>query len=313
MHDVTTAAPARPTYKLGALIPFALMHLLPLGALYTGADPVDWLVCLGLYYVRMVGITAGFHRYFSHRAYKLGRVSQFLLAFLGTAAAQKGPLWWAAHHRHHHKYSDAPEDLHSPRQSGFWWSHLGWILSTENDETQWDRIQDFAKYPELRWLNRHFLVPPTLLGVATFLVGGWSMLFVGFFLSTALLYHGTFVINSLAHVVGWRRFETTDTSRNSFILALITCGEGWHNNHHHYQSSANQGFFWWELDVSYYLIRLAEFVGLAWDVRTPPAHALTRNRISMMRADEVALQKARAAAIAAAEAAEDAVRSPRTV
>jgi len=259
-------------------IPFILVHLMPLGALWTGVHLGDALLCLALYYVRMFFITAGYHRYFAHRSYKLGRGMQFLMAFGGATAAQKGVLWWAGHHRNHHKYSDTPKDIHSPKR-GFWWSHMGWIVCDKYEDTPVDRIKDFTKYPELRFLNRFHLLPPTLLGLAVYLFGGWSAVFTGFFLSTVLLYHGTFTINSLSHVFGRRRYATSDTSRNSFLLALVTLGEGWHNNHHYYQSTANQGFFWWEIDVSYYVLRVLSWVGLARDLRTPPRHVLEKNRI----------------------------------
>jgi stearoyl-CoA desaturase (delta-9 desaturase) len=264
--------------------PFVAVHFIPLFAFITGVTLFDVALCFGLYVARMFFITAGYHRYFSHRAYKMGRVMQFLMAWGGASAAQKGPLWWAAHHRHHHKFSDQPEDLHSPLK-GFYWSHLGWILCRKYQPTDLDAIKDFAKYPELRWLNRNYLVPPILLGVACFAAGGWSALVIGFFLSTVITYHCTFFINSLAHVMGSRRYATQDTSRNSFALAVITLGEGWHNNHHHYQSTANQGFFWWEIDISYYVLRALSLVGLVRDLRTPPKRLLTAHRIQDGYAD----------------------------
>jgi len=260
-------------------LPFFVLHFMPLFALVTGVTAFDLALCAALYLTRMFFITAGYHRYFSHRAYKMGRVMQFLMAFGGATAGQKGPLWWAAHHRHHHKFSDLPEDIHSPRK-GFWWSHVGWIVCRKYQPTDLNAIKDFAKYPELRWIDKYYLVPPTVLGVACFVAGGWSALVVGFFLSTVLTYHGTFVINSLAHVFGRRRYATTDTSRNSLLLALITLGEGWHNNHHHYQSTANQGFFWWEIDISYYALRALNLVGLVHDLRTPPRHILSKQLVS---------------------------------
>jgi stearoyl-CoA desaturase (delta-9 desaturase) len=258
-------------------IPFFLVHLAPLGLLWTGVRPADlWLVA-GLYFGRMFFITAGFHRYFAHHAYRTSRAMQFVLAFCASSSCQKGVLWWAAHHRTHHRYSDTAQDIHSPKR-GFWWSHVGWILCRKYQATDFERIRDFAKYPELVWLNRYHLVPGVLLGAACFLLGGWHSLFA-FFLSTVLLYHGTFTINSLMHLWGTRRYETSDTSRNSFLLALITMGEGWHNNHHYYQSTANQGFFWWELDVSYALLKALRALGLVWDLRTPPAHVLVAHRV----------------------------------
>ncbi|HCU24843.1 MAG TPA: hypothetical protein DF383_07485, partial [Deltaproteobacteria bacterium] len=213
-------------------LPFLVAHLLPLAALWTGAAWQDWVICLALYWGRMFFITAGYHRYFAHRGYKLGRVMQFLMAFGAMTSSQKGVLWWSGYHRHHHRYSDQPEDVHSPKK-GFWWSHVGWIMCAKFHKPDHDLIPDFAKYPELRFLDRAWILPPLLLALAVFLIGGWSALWIGFFLSTVLLWHSTFTINSLAHVFGRRRFATTDTSRNSFWLALLTMGEGWHNNHHH--------------------------------------------------------------------------------
>jgi stearoyl-CoA desaturase (delta-9 desaturase) len=195
---------------------------------------------------------------------------QFFMAFLGTLATQKGVLWWAAHHRRHHKLSDQPGDVHSVRLDGFWHSHMLWILTRQHAQTDWDRIKDFSKYPELRWLNKYFLVPPIALAVALYLIGGGWALTWGFFVSTVLLWHGTFTINSLSHVWGSRRYVTTDDSRNNAVLAIITLGEGWHNNHHYYQRAVNQGFYWWEVDISYYVIKMFSWVGLAHDLHKPP-------------------------------------------
>jgi stearoyl-CoA desaturase (delta-9 desaturase) len=231
-------------------------------------------LALGMYAVRMFGLTAGFHRYFAHRSYKTNRVFQFALALLGTLAVQKGPLWWAAHHRAHHKYSDTPRDIHSAKQHGFWWSHVKWILVRRFEGTDFDRIKDFADYPELMWLNRFFLIPPIALAALLFAVGGAWALVWGFFVSTTLLWHGTFCVNSLAHLVGRRRYATDDDSRNSFSIALITLGEGWHNNHHHYQRSERQGFFWWELDVTHLVLTVLSWFGIVRDLHAPPAHVL---------------------------------------
>jgi stearoyl-CoA desaturase (delta-9 desaturase) len=265
-------------------IPYLLIHLIPIAIVWTGVTPFDIALCAALYAVRMFFVTASYHRYFAHRSYKMGRVMQFLMAVGGTTAIQKGPLWWAGNHRHHHKYSDQPEDVHSPMK-GLFWSHMGWIMCRKFEETPTHLIKDFAKFPELRWLDRHHLVPPVTLGVIVFLVGGWSALVVGFFLSTILCWHCTYFINSLTHLFGRRRYVTTDTSRNSLILALITFGEGWHNNHHYYQSSVNQGFFWWEIDVSYYMLRVLSWVGLVSELRTPPEHVLSANRLRDGHAD----------------------------
>ncbi|EAU66219.1 delta 9 acyl-lipid fatty acid desaturase [Stigmatella aurantiaca DW4/3-1] len=230
---------------------------------------MDVLVCLALYVIRMWGVTAGYHRYFSHRAYKTNRVFQFILALVATSSAQKGVLWWAANHRHHHRESDTELDIHSPLHKGFWWSHMGWIMCPKYEQTRFEAIKDFARFPELRFLNRFFLLPPIALAVALYFIGGFSMLVWGFFVSTTLLYHGTFTINSLSHIFGNRRYRTTDTSKNNWLLALITLGEGWHNNHHYYQNTANQGWFWWEVDISYYSLKVLSWMRVVSDLRTP--------------------------------------------
>lgn len=255
-------------------VPFFAAHLACFAAFFVEFNWWYPLLALGLYYARMFFVTAGYHRYFSHRSFKTGRVFQFILAFMAMTSSQKGVLWWAAHHRHHHRYSDTEEDLHSPTLRGFWWSHVGWILSDRYDKTEVELIRDFYKYPELRWLNRNFLVPPVALAVVLFMAGGWGALIWGFFISTVMLWHGSFTVNSLAHVFGRRRYPTSDTSKNSFLLALVTMGEGWHNNHHHYMASARQGFFWWEIDGTYYLLKALSWAGIVWDLRQPPPAVL---------------------------------------
>ena len=254
--------------------PFWGVHL---AALLVFFVPFSWnlvWLCLGLYALRMFGVTGGYHRYFSHRTFRTSRPFQFVLALLGTLAMQKGPLWWAAHHRHHHRYSDIHGDVHSPGLEGFLWSHVGWILAEDYEATEVGKVPDLVKYPELEWLNRWHLVPGIALGVVLFLVGGLPALAWGLFLSTVMTWHATFMINSLTHMFGRRRYVTKDDSRNSLILALITMGEGWHNNHHYYQSSTRQGFFWWEIDLTYYALRALALVGLVWDLREPPKHVV---------------------------------------
>ena len=234
------------------------------------------LLLAATFWIRMFAITGGYHRYFAHKAYKTSRAFQFGLAVLGATATQKGVLWWAGHHRIHHKYADQPDkDVHSPRD-GFWHSHQGWIFHGRWDGSSLDQIQDFARFPELVWLNRWHIVPPLGLAVLCFAIGGFHGLLWGFGISTVLLWHATYSINSLAHRWGTRRYDTPDTSRNNLLLGLLTMGEGWHNNHHHYCVSARQGFYWWEIDASYYLLRGLAAVGLIWDLREPPAHVVNR-------------------------------------
>jgi stearoyl-CoA desaturase (delta-9 desaturase) len=218
----------------------------------------------------MFCITAGYHRYFAHRSYRMARVPQFLVAFGGLTAAQKGPLWWAGNHRDHHRYADTPNDPHSPTK-GFWWSHVGWVLSGRHSARDNGRIRDFAKYPELRFLDQHDWIGPWALGVACFLIGGWSGLVVGFFASTVLLWHATFCVNSLAHVIGRRRYDTDDLSRNSVLVAALTMGEGWHNNHHFAPSAARQGHRWWEFDPTFGVLRTLQAVGIVRGLRPTPS------------------------------------------
>lgn len=268
-----TPAPNEKT-NLVASIPYFAMHALAVATVFVFPPTVELVaLAVGLYFLRMFGITAGYHRYFAHRGFKTGRVFQFVLAWLGTMSSQKGVLWWSGLHRHHHKFSDMEEDIHSPKR-GFWWSHHSWILCPKYDETPASQLKEFSKYPELVFLNRYWAIGPTVLGVVLFLAGGLPYLAWGLAVSTVVLWHGTFTINSLAHVWGSRRYETTDTSRNNFWLALLTMGEGWHNNHHHYQSTARNGFFWWEVDVSYYILVFLSWFGVVWDLRQPPAWML---------------------------------------
>jgi stearoyl-CoA desaturase (delta-9 desaturase) len=258
------------------MILFGLVHLVALaGVLFGGWSWSGFALAVGAYYVRMVVVTAGYHRYFSHRAFRTSRTFQFLLAVGTQSAGENGVLWWASHHRWHHRHSDTPLDVHSAKLRGFWYSHVGWIL---NDSWQTDLklVPDLAKYPELRFLNRPgiHVLPTALLGLAFLILGGTHALVWGFMVSTVLVWHGSFAINSLTHMFGSRRYATKDDSRNHWLLALITTGEGWHNNHHHYPSSASQGFFWWEFDLTYWVLRVWQALGLIWDLQRPPAKVL---------------------------------------
>jgi stearoyl-CoA desaturase (delta-9 desaturase) len=268
-------------------IPFFLVHLLCFAAIWTGISRTALILFAVMFAGRSLFVTAAYHRYFSHKTYKLNRFWQLAFAFQAQASAQKGVLWWASNHRHHHRYSDTERDIHSPRK-GFWWSHVGWILADKHKATNLDAIKDFARYPELRFLNRHDWIAPWTYGLIAFLIGGWSGLVVGFFWSTVLLWHTTFLVNSAAHVFGRRRYETTDTSRNSLLIALVTGGEGWHNNHHHYQGSARQGFFWWEIDVTYYFLVALSWVGIVKDLKPVPARVLNPAREIDLTTDDPA-------------------------
>lgn len=262
---------------------FLLVHAGAAAALFTGISAAAAVAALLTYWVRLFGITAGYHRYFSHRSYRTGRLFQFVLAWIGASAAQNGPLWWVSHHRIHHRHADTEEDVHPPGLKGMWWAHAGWILCRKYKGYDPSVVRDLAGYPELRLLGRfHMLAPASLaallVGAGWWLesrypglgTGPWQMLGWGFFVSTVLLYHTTFLVNSVAHAAGERRFETDDESRNNWLVALLTLGEGWHNNHHRWPTSERQGFYWWEVDVTHYVLRLLARAGLIWDVREPP-------------------------------------------
>ena len=237
-------------------------------------------LALGSYFVRMFVVTAAYHRYFSHRAFKTSRWFQLVLAVGAQTAAMRGVIWWASHHRWHHKHSDGEKDVHSPARRGFWYSHMGWVLGPDWNDTDESGVADLIRFRELRFLNHPTMamVPTIALALAFLCLGGGHALVWGYFVSTVLVWHGSFSINSLAHLFGNRRYETGDLSRNNWALALLTTGEGWHNNHHHYQSSARQGFRWWQIDVTYYLLRLLALVRLVWDLREPPRHVINARR-----------------------------------
>jgi stearoyl-CoA desaturase (delta-9 desaturase) len=257
---------------------FIAMHVACFAAIWTGVTASAVALAITLYVVRMFGVTAGYHRYFSHRTFKTSRVMQFLLAFLAQTTAQKGTLWWAAHHRHHHRHSDTENDVHSPLHGGFWHSHLGWIFEPRWDKTNFDAVPDLTAYPELVWLNKYEHVPTVALMALCFWIESWTGLVVGFVWSTVATWHGTFMINSLAHVSGKQRYVTGDDSRNNWWLAIITLGEGWHNNHHAYQRSTRQGFRWYEFDPTFYVLRAMSWAGLVWDLGAPPAEVVRNER-----------------------------------
>jgi stearoyl-CoA desaturase (delta-9 desaturase) len=275
------------------ILPFLFLHLGCLGIFIVGWSWFAVGTAILLYLVRMFAITGFYHRYFSHKTFHTSRAAQFLFAVLGACAVQRGPLWWSYQHRHHHKHSDEEEDVHSPNVRGFWWSHIGWITSARNFPTDYSQVRDLTKFPELVFLNRFDSLVPILFATGLFFLGALlhkffpalhvtsgQMLVWGFFISTTILFHATSSINSLAHLLGKRRYETSDNSRNSFILAMITLGEGWHNNHHRYMSATRQGFYWWEIDISFYILKMLSWTGLIWDLRPVPITAYQNSKIS---------------------------------
>jgi stearoyl-CoA desaturase (delta-9 desaturase) len=283
----SAAAPTEPVARDGVdwarIVPFVGMHLACLAVFWVGTSAAAVAVAVALYVLRMFAITGFYHRYFSHRTFKTSRAAQFVFAVLGAAAVQRGPIWWAAHHRHHHAHSDQVDDVHSPARRGFLWSHMGWFLSRGHFAPDLGRVRDLLRYPELRWLDRFDVAVPFVLALGLLLLGRWlahaypslgtsggQLLVWGFCVSTVACYHGTYTINSLCHVWGRRRYATNDESRNNWLLALLTLGEGWHNNHHRYPMSARQGFYWWEIDITYYLLRGLAALGVVWDLKPVP-------------------------------------------
>jgi len=271
--------------------PFVAMHLACIGVLWVGVSPVALGVAAALYAVRMFALTGFYHRYFSHRSFRTSRGVQFVFALIGASCVQRGPLWWAAHHRNHHRHADTARDPHSPDVYGFLWSHVGWFLTPRNFRADLSRVPDLVKFRELRLLDRYDTLVPVLLAVALYALGevlhhvapglgtsGGQMLIWGFFVSTVVLFHATVTINSLAHRYGKRRYETHDDSRNNVWLALLTFGEGWHNNHHFFPGSSRQGFRWWEIDITWYGLKLMAMLGLVQGLKPVPAWVLSKGR-----------------------------------
>ena len=270
------------TFNWIRCIPLIALHISCLGVIWVGVSPIAVYMAIGLYLLRMLAVTGFYHRYFSHRTFKTSRAAQFIFALIGCTAVQRGPLWWAGHHRSHHQYSDTERDIHSPRH-GFLWSHMGWFACEAGYFTKFEKVQDLAKFPELRFLNRYDNLVPICFAVILFCFGhylnvyypafetsGAQLLVWGFCISTVALLHGTLTINSLSHKWGTQRFDTGDDSRNNWVLAMITLGEGWHNNHHRYPHATRQGFYWWEIDLTYYVLKVLSWLHIIWDLKPVP-------------------------------------------
>ena len=276
----------------GRVIPSIIIHLSIFSVFFVGISSTAFFVFIMMYAIRMFAITGFYHRYFSHKTFKTSRLMQFIFAVIGASAVQRGPIWWAAHHREHHMHSDTIHDKHSPKAHSFFWSHTGWFLTKANFLTHTKMVKELSRYPELRLIDRFDIVIPILTCIILYGAGEWLLTFYpdlntsglqlvswGFILSTVVLYHSTFLVNSVAHLWGTRRYDTDDSSRNNFLIALLTFGEGWHNNHHHFPGSAKQGFYWWEVDLTYYLLKMMSLFGLIWDIRTVSTDIRETNQI----------------------------------
>ena len=276
----------------GRVIQYIIIHLSIFSVFFVGISSTAFVVFIMMYAIRMFAITGFYHRYFSHKTFKTSRLMQFIFAVIGASAVQRGPIWWAAHHREHHMHSDTIHDKHSPKAHSFFWSHTGWFLTKANFLTHTKMVKELSRYPELRLIDRFDIVIPILTCIILYGAGEWLLAFYpdlntnglqlvswGFILSTVVLYHSTFLVNSVAHLWGTRRYDTDDSSRNNFLIALLTFGEGWHNNHHHFPGSAKQGFYWWEIDLTYYLLKLMSLFGFIWDIRTVSTEIRETNQI----------------------------------
>jgi stearoyl-CoA desaturase (delta-9 desaturase) len=228
-------------------------------------------VALALHWIAVgFGISLGYHRLHTHRGFKTSKAFEYFLAICGTLTLEGGPMFWVATHRQHHQLSDQEGDPHSPRDGGFW-AHMGWILFGDthhnNTELMGKYAPDLGREPFYRWLNTYHYLPLTTLGLILLAVGGWSMVLWGIFLRVIVGLHATWLVNSATHMWGSRRFETRDDSRNSWWVALLTFGEGWHNNHHAHPVSARHGLAWYEFDISWITLRILNAFGIVRDLK----------------------------------------------
>ena len=226
------------------------------------------------------GIGMGYHRLLTHRGYKTYKPIEYFLTFCGTLALEGGPMFWVATHRVHHQNTDVDGDPHSPRDGGFW-SHMGWIITGRVLHNHSSALNPYV--PDLRkdkfhvFISRWHWLPITILGIVILAFGGVQYLLWGIFLRTVIGLHATWLVNSATHMWGKQRFLTGDTSKNSFWVAMLTFGEGWHNNHHAQPQSAKHGFAWYEVDMNWMGIAVLRTLGLAWDVKMPKLESAPKN------------------------------------
>jgi stearoyl-CoA desaturase (Delta-9 desaturase) len=286
--DGSDAAPSRFEQAIAALTVSTPPVLTVVALVYHLSTPItaaDIALCCTMYVITMVGITMGFHRHYTHRSFKTGRVVKYVLGVAGSMAAQGPLVFWVACHRRHHKFSDQPQDPHSPHRQlagkisdvgGLLHAHVGWMLKHRAGNyfrLAPDILRDEASYRisrlYLTWVLLGLLIPMLLGGLLSFTwKGAFSGLLLGGFVRLFLTQHATWSINSICHWLGARPYETGDRSANNLICALLTLGEGWHNNHHAFPASARHGLRRWEIDITYLLILLSARLGLAWDIQT---------------------------------------------
>ncbi|HEY8203691.1 MAG TPA: fatty acid desaturase [Pyrinomonadaceae bacterium] len=265
-----TTEPREKTFKWGTAIFLFASHSAAIAALFFWSWPA--LICAAIIYwvAGSLGIGMGFHRLITHRGYQVPKPVEYFLVLCGTLALEGGPIQWVTTHRIHHAHTDQQGDPHTPRDGG-WWAHIGWILrgtaQDHNQETLERYAPDVLKDPFYRWLAKFYWLPTLVLGLALFAFGGWGVMLWGIFLRLTLGLHSTWLVNSATHLWGRKRFETGEDSRNSWWVALLTFGEGWHNNHHAHPTSARHGLKWYEIDFNWWGIRVLQFLGLARKIK----------------------------------------------
>ncbi|PCJ60221.1 MAG: hypothetical protein COA79_08605 [Planctomycetota bacterium] len=267
------------SFIIVALVTF--IFLMPFTSFFTVFKIEDLYILFLSYFIRMFAITAGYHRYFSHTTFKTSRIFQFFLAATASTTLQGGPLWWSTKHRHHHAKSDLAEDYHSPVQHGFWHSHMLWFMYKKNLNIKMDSVMvKFNKFPEIRFIEKYWAFVTLLMIAILYFFGGWNWVIWGFCVPAVLLNHATYTVNSLVHIFGYRRYETSDNSKNNWFVAIITLGEGWHNNHHKFSNCTRQGFAWYEFDITYYILKLLSYLRIVWDIKPVPERVLKEGNIS---------------------------------
>ena len=250
----------------------AFMHLGCLAAFSTFSWKALGVTLFLWWFTGCLGITLGYHRFFTHRSFSTPKPVQYFLAVCGSLAGEAGPIAWVAAHRYHHTYSDTDKDPHSPLK-GFLWAHMSWLFGREDFLADFDSYKrytpDMANDKFLVWLDKWHIVPSFILAGILYAMGGWPFVVWGIFVRSVIVYHVTWFVNSASHMWGYRSYKTTDDSRNNWWVAILAFGEGWHNNHHAFQRSARHGFRWWEVDVTYRMIQLLWMMGLASDIHLP--------------------------------------------
>lgn len=251
---------------------FVIIHLIAVVALFNFSWKGFWTFIFLSWVTGCLGICTSYHRHLTHRSFEVWKPLEYFLAFCGCLALQNGPIKWVATHRLHHARSDQPKDPHSPTK-GFWWAHMGWLFAFVDELDDYEQYKkyapDLAKKPVYRFMDKYFAWSQVPLGIALYFWGGVPMILWGIFARLIFVWHSTWLVNSAAHIWGYRTWATQDQSTNNWWVALLTFGEGWHNNHHAFLRSARHGLQWWEFDLTYWTIVAFRTLGLASKIQLP--------------------------------------------